>query len=806
MTAGRLPFTLDPLPGEAFETWLHTYAARLGVPALRLIQTLNLPDPHRLLPLLPRGRWRRPDPTDHTIAALRAATGLTDEAVRGMFDADGHPPPHAAFIAWAPRLVSRFCPGCLTDGPWSPDWRLRLQFFCYHHHALLADRCPACGQPPPAPPIRPRLWPGSPSLAVGPSVTRADCDCGHDLTTTDPPDCRDPDAASRAQRFIDQLLTEIRDPDRASGARQGTLDTLSDLSLIAAHIAADLASKTGKQQVVVTAPTLRADTLTPAVTVLDYHDAMPDPLIDLVAARTSPRRAGKAVPHTWATGSPTLRTRIAYGRSGSMTAIDRLRHATTLPTPKLLPHRGTDRAIARVDPAIERATRLPDQIWANWAVRLGQGTTRQATTFGPAALVALLLPHSDLQLKPQIIALINPAIDATTVAHHMVRLLNLPTGTTALRILTELAFTIDDHAIPIDYPRRRRLVTGTELIDDETWSRIARPQSGRGQLTVNARRYLYELLTGGSLYIAPPPHRLTRRGAIRDQYRTFVALMTTDVRDALHAHARRLLDSAKITGEPLTWEPPTNWVTTTNWPGTDPDRTDPAAIHDAILDRRLPVQGVAADLGLSIEHVRAVLRRHPLPRPPSPIPAQHTILPAAASTIPVTTTGAGKKTFHVDPDWLREEYVTWWRSLPDIADEIGCSLFTLRAFAHAHDIPIRTRTDSHSNIDRDATGGRHPSQFPQPLRDALRGKSTRQRLERFVTLAHHPSINQAALALACVPANLHAQLVTLEHAAGAPLIHRHPGARPVGPLTPLGQDLSRQAQEHLGISPILPTT
>ncbi|GAA4707855.1 regulatory helix-turn-helix protein, lysR family [Promicromonospora umidemergens] len=799
MRAGPLPFTLDPLPGEALETWLHTYAARLGVPTLRLIQDLSLPDPHGELQ---RGRWRRPDPTDHTIAALGAATGLTTEAVRGMFDAESHVPQHTAFTAWAPRLASRFCPACLADGHWSPNWRLRLQFFCHNHDVLLADRCPGCGQPPSAPPIRPDLWPGNTSLLAGLSVTGTSCGCGHDLAATDPPSCSDPDIAATAQGFVDDLLTGIRGSDRTPAARQDALDALSDLSLIAAHIAADLAGKTGKQQVVVTAPMLRADTLTPAATILDHHDATADPLIDLVAARAPSRLVHKAVPHTWASGSPTLRTRIAYGRSRSMTAIDQLRHAITLPAPKLLPHRAAD----RVDPAIERAARLPDQIWVNWAVRLGQGTTRQATTFGPAALVALLLPHSDLQLKPQIIALVNPAIDAATVAHHMVRLLNLPTGTTALRILTELAFAIDDHDTPIDYTRRRRLATGAELIDDETWNSIAHPRLGRGQLTVNARRYLYELLTGGSLYIAPPPHRLTRRGAIRDQYRTFVALMTTDVRDALHAHARRLLDSARITGEPLAWEPPTSWATTRNWPGTDPDQTDPAAIHDAILERRLPVQAVAADLGFSIEHVRAVLRRHPLPRPPHPIPAQHTILPSTPSAISVTTTGADKKTFHVDPDWLREEYLTWWRGLPDIADEIGCSLFTLRAFAHTHDIPIRTRTDSHSNIDRDATGGRHPSQFPQPLRDALRGTSTRQRLERFVTLAHQPSINQAAQALGCNPANLHAQLATLEHVVGVPLIHRYPGARPVGPLTPLGQDLCHQAQEHLGISPILPTT
>lgn len=43
MTAGRLPFTLPPLPGEAFETWLHTYAARLDVTTGQLIEALARP-------------------------------------------------------------------------------------------------------------------------------------------------------------------------------------------------------------------------------------------------------------------------------------------------------------------------------------------------------------------------------------------------------------------------------------------------------------------------------------------------------------------------------------------------------------------------------------------------------------------------------------------------------------------------------------------------------------------------------------------------------------------------------------------
>jgi hypothetical protein len=59
VTTGRWPFTLDPLPGEAFEIWLHTYAARLDLTPSQLIRYLNLPD---LRNELQRGRWQRPEP------------------------------------------------------------------------------------------------------------------------------------------------------------------------------------------------------------------------------------------------------------------------------------------------------------------------------------------------------------------------------------------------------------------------------------------------------------------------------------------------------------------------------------------------------------------------------------------------------------------------------------------------------------------------------------------------------------------------------------------------------------------------
>ncbi|WP_460755177.1 LysR family transcriptional regulator [Myceligenerans cantabricum] len=74
-----------------------------------------------------------------------------------------------------------------------------------------------------------------------------------------------------------------------------------------------------------------------------------------------------------------------------------------------------------------------------------------------------------------------------------------------------------------------------------------------------------------------------------------------------------------------------------------------------------------------------------------------------------------------------------------------------------------------------------------------------------MTLAHQPSINQAAQVLSCTGPNLLHQLTLLERASGGRLLQRNENRRGAT-LTPLGQDLCHQAQEHLGITPIRPTT
>ena len=80
--------------------------------------------------------------------------------------------------------------------------------------------------------------------------------------------------------------------------------------------------------------------------------------------------------------------------------------------------------------------------------------------FLPAALIAPLLPHSGMPLN-QVTAMVSGRLARHITGYHMSK---LTAG--ALRILTELAFAIDDRGTPIDYQRRRDLAASATLIED----------------------------------------------------------------------------------------------------------------------------------------------------------------------------------------------------------------------------------------------------------------------------------------------------------------------------------------------------
>lgn len=154
---------------------------------------------------------------------------------------------------------------------------------------------------------------------------------------------------------------------------------------------------------------------------------------------------------------------------------------------------------------------------------------------------------------------------------------------------------------------------------------------------------------------------------------------------------------------------------------------------------------------------------------------------------------------YLDPAWLRREYLTWHRSLDDIADQVGCTIQTLNQFARDHGIPVRPRGTS-SYMPAASAPGIHPRDLPHPLRRALIGPRARDRLDRLLVIAGHSSIPSAAQALGLWHSALYQQVVLLERACGGQLVNRrHPAGTEI--LTPLGRQLCQQARDYLGIQP-----
>jgi hypothetical protein len=774
---GRLPFTLAPLDGEPFEVWLHAYAARLDMSADHLATLLGLAG----RPV--HGQVTEPAPAQQ--AAIRAAAGLAAGQVTGMFAVRGPVPSPALIRAWMPQQATRFCPSCLAGNPSAVPaaWSLPVTFFCLRHDQALASRCPHCGRKP----ARPR-WPA----LSRPACCGGQDGCGTRLDAASPPGRAGVPAARTTQEAVGQMLARVRDPAGTAASRRSALDSLTDLAVIAFHLAAS--GNPRPQAAWPTPDMLDAVTIPAAFALLagPRDDSRPDPLAGL-ATRIPDDAAPTAVPRTWGRASPALRARVAHARDAHIPTIDRLRHATALPGPRV----PGPRPPGAPDLAAARAARLPDQLWPDWALRLTSDTSVRHERFRSFALVALLLPHSDMPLR-RITALVSSQLKRDAAWHQLGKLTD-----PALRILTELALAVDQHDIPIDYQRRRALAAGSTLIDDGTWAAIARAtgtRTGRGSRTGHARRYLYELITGCSLHTAPPPYQLDAQPA-GIEYGEFAVTMTASLASALHDHARSLIESWGINGEPLQWQPPADWVTAAAWPGADPADADPGPVHQALLQGNMPVSRVASSLGISADHMRQILRHHPLPMPLRPI--RRRLYPQAQQ--PAPHPAQDPDAIYIDLDWLHEQYLTWHRTLADIAAEAGCTTAALKQFAHEHGVPVRPRgTGRH--ISPDTAAGRHPSEIPEPLRHALRGPHGTQRLHRLLIIAQHPGICQAAQALGIPDSCLYTQLARLERDCGGPLIHRRPRPRLTGNLTPLGEQLCQQARDYLGPATASPAT
>jgi hypothetical protein len=813
-----LPLRVPVADGEALDSWLEALARRNQITVRTLTAALG---------------WRVPSTSGGLVAGVPASVLRRIERAAGLpaRRLDDTVLDHSAVVL---SRGSRYCPACLADrsGRWLLAWRLPWAFACTRHRVLLADTCPACGQVP-------RIYTGPAGLnppGTCPScITQNQC-CAADLRQVITRQLAPGSSVLAAQHQITALT-------QPGGARAGPAAVVpSDLNIIASWVLriapASLFAGHGPGTLAAwqhwreQPPAVRVQprrgppasaALTAALAVTSLSILAEDDTGAIASIRAllppgaspwQPRPAGLPAPH-WKQLSPPARSRLLRARDPQLWPADRLRYRTGTPAASV-PEAGPAQLAAR-------ARMIPQLLWPDWAIRLTPAAGLLPGPLRSTLAACLLLPGNPARAIRAATTSLHP-YRSSIVVNAALRTLAEDGHAAVLSAITALAGYLDEHGSRIDYQRRRDLIPA-ETITAIAWRELclaAAAHPGQARRHRDAQRYLFQLLTGADL--SDPRHALAfTTAADRSHYLGFTDTLTTGLRDALHDHAAALLRQAGIS-EPLTWSPPASCCAGLDLPGPDPTDIDLDAVARLIITAGLPIGQAAAQLGTSTDHVRLALEAVPRPArqwspsaPPSAwqwqqraratltrefydreyVQAGKTLrdleaqtgfprkfLAARARAHGITLTSAWQPT-PIDPDWLREQYLTRQRPYADIAAELGIHIMTVIAAARRHHIPARP-PGVHS---RPEMISRLSGDIPADIRSAVEaGLQGWHRLRRFQTAMTFPTIEAAASHLGAHQSALIHQFRRLERDIGAQLYHPSTPRQPMQP-TPRGTAL-----------------
>jgi TniQ len=760
-----IPIRLLPLPGEAIDSWLETYAHLLHAEPRDIFQLAGL-----------SRRWdhtERPDydkpwiyhlePAD--LASLSTVTGVPAAQLASMtlacYEGTGLAATSAAAGMrriprwWRQPRSSQFCSRCLAGngGRWLLPWRLPWTFACTRHHTLLAGICPACGRRH----VRTRTGqPRHPGCCdttglplPPPRPGRGARPCNHDLAAVSTPALPADGQVLRAQRHIDALITALLNSRSQPGKVADLQQELDDIYAVAraclaaldapaqpppaiAAMLAELGTGPGSGGAITraqpggthrqSAPVVAFGTTAATIMLQDRHD--PDPavaawLVDVAGCRVNQSNPAQLLAR-WKNASPPIQAALLKQTGPRLSAADQLRYGTPASTPRRpRPGDGTTRAAA-----------MPGMLWRGWALRLNPAGSFAPLPYRLALSVLLLIADTDGITYRQAQKALGhaPLTDPAKFSALNARLRQAGSLDPVLSALTQLARQLDDHGAPIDYARRRRLRRLAQAqLDTAEWRRrrflLTHPDTWAWRRHLDradlpafprqekfARLYLIELLTGTHPYFLPSPLRLPERGG--QAYANFVFHLPRTLSDCLHQQARRLLQHAEI-DEPACWEPPFDWVTGITWPGPDPASISPHDLHE-LIGAGLSLQAIAARLRTTTEHIRLTAARQPAPRPP----------------------GLRGSTVHPAPPTAEQvrRYAAQGFGLRKIAKLTGCQLSVIRPLL----ADAGTRPPP-------APGGAAASIDPQWLREQY--NTSRRSIKDIAAQAGVPADNLAAYAL-----------------------------------------------------------
>ncbi|WP_326657780.1 TniQ family protein [Streptomyces sp. NBC_00385] len=800
-----LPLRVAPLPGESLDSWLEALARRNHLRLRAMLDILQLPQ-------APTTRLLVSNLEPHLLRQLEHVTGLPD----GRLDQAVLDPGFPLGPQRQPRC--RFCPQCLDEnnGRWLLRWWLPWGFACTTHQVLLHDVCPRCGTAPRRllPPATHRRPPGS-CLHTGADRSV----CGTGLGTAPALDLPAGHPLLAAQRWIESLLAE-KEPAEVHTIF-ADLDTCTAW-LLRAVSAEDLH---GLGAMVVDAwdhqppPTrkTRLQPLSAPVRGILVHIAQPilagsdkESIAAIRGLRQRHDSTGSPTPpgmdfHPWRQLSAPAHRRFLQAADPDMRPMDRLRLRSVTPRAGYPP---TDSVFST-----DRIRHLPQLLWPSWTVRLMPREGTDEDYFRAMASALLLLPGEPRRSTREITDRLHPHLSNTM---GVVLRRSIDQHPDVLTALCRLADHLDDHGSAIDYQQRRALIPD-EPITYDTWKQLCfdtGTQPGESPTStsqtprfVQAQRYLHNLLTGSDL--ADPAHPLAWKSAAdRGRYFVFLPTLTLAQRQALHGHARAVLEKLNI-AEPLTWEPPEDCAAGLMLPGRPLIDIDIDALKRIVFTEQRTLGEAARHLGTTLAHVRFALERvGPEPRQwtgrASPLVSwqlreqarailtpeffdreyneQEKTLAQIAQEIDLPrhivveqaeavglTIYRSRRPLPIDETWLREQYLTQRRSTGNIAQQIGIEYETIRRRLKQLDIPLRPQGVHSRTVMIAQLDAAIPRDICAAVEGTLHGWL---RLHRFHIAMAFPNLKTAGAYLGAEQTALTTQFQRLEADIGHTLIHR----------------------------------
>jgi hypothetical protein len=642
MRIRSLPLRLQPIEGEAIDSYIEAYAARIGATFTEFEDAVGL----ERIPNSERRGWLV-QLGGNELTSLAAATGLPADCFPRMtlshFDGravrvDSSQRCLTYGVPWGYARASRFCPECLADtgGRWSLTWRLGWSYACLKHSCALAHQCPECGEPQRVRPhignLRPR--PGRCANVAAGAARRSRSRCGADLTTAATLPLSRDHPAIEAQRALCSIIEGSRPRQGVyRNSSYSTVDILSDVRNLAREVLgnpdgaalaglvpndllaarakseerrgpASAASQLMTRHQPDSLQTAPRDALETAIGVTAVWTSLNEPEVRLAAAAIRPVITNEAysrkppVPVLFLEDrriTPTLASVYVGALGPHLTATEQLRHRThTHPIPALpLRARGS----------VDFDRRIPTLLWESWSLQMPLSKHR-SRTIRTVLSVAVALSGSRVSFGEVV-----ERLDTSLKPHTFNRILasfrncDWEVIATAIERLSEY---VDANRPPIDY-RRRRALDYADILPPQVWSRICLEHglSGIEPFVDAARLHLVERLSAQPVVLSTTQANHVTK---------IVHQGTPAFGWALNRHCREYLSALGVRDEPLTWAPGTNLIVDLDLPRPGPGQVDLNTLHILIRREGCSVAEAAQRLGVSSEVVLFCLEQHPAPK------------------------------------------------------------------------------------------------------------------------------------------------------------------------------------------------